>query len=206
MPRISAQRRDARRQQILDAALALFSENGFHQTGMAEIVAATRLSRGAVYLYFSSKDEIIEALADDRHASEALINLAAAEQTDALAALRSLVAAYARALVEPGAQARRRVSVHGWAEALRNDRVRAGVVEGVDAPRRLLAGVVSRAQEAGQIARDLDPDAIARTLIAIFQGFVLQASWGEPVDFDACLKTVERMLDGLSTAQASASP
>ena len=121
MPRISAQRRDARRQQILDAALALFSENGFHQTGMAEIVAATRLSRGAVYLYFSSKDEIIEALADDRHASEALINLAAAQETDALAALRSLVAAYARALVEPGAQARRRVSVHGWAEALRNE-------------------------------------------------------------------------------------
>ena len=77
---------------------------------------------------------------------------------------------------------------------------------GRTAPRRLLAGVVSRAQEAGQIACDLDPDAIARTLIAIFQGFVLQASWGEPVDFDACLKTVERMLDGLSTAQAGASP
>jgi AcrR family transcriptional regulator len=66
MPKISELRRESRREQILEAALACFSENGFHQTGMADIVRRSGMSHGAVYVYFSSKDDIIEALADDR--------------------------------------------------------------------------------------------------------------------------------------------
>ncbi|HMN72633.1 MAG TPA: helix-turn-helix domain-containing protein [Rhodoblastus sp.] len=203
MPRISAARKDERRRQILDAALALFARDGFHQVGMSEIVAACGLSRGAVYLYFASKDALIEALADDRHAAEALLNADALRQADPLAALRALVSAYARALVEPGAEARRRVSVHGWAEALRSERVRASIVEGVDVPRRLVAGLVTRAQAAGRLAADLDADAVARTLIAVFQGFVLQASWGEPLDPAACVAVVERMIDGLAAGKGT---
>jgi AcrR family transcriptional regulator len=82
MPKISDAKRDARRRQILDAALACFSEAGFHQTGMADIVRRSGLSRGAVYLYFSSKDDIIEALAVDRHRNEAALNATALANAD----------------------------------------------------------------------------------------------------------------------------
>ena len=54
----------------LQAALACFAEDGFHQTGMADIVRRSGMSHGAVYGYFQSKDEIIEALADDRHGND----------------------------------------------------------------------------------------------------------------------------------------
>ena len=54
--------------------LECFSENGFHQTGMADIVRRSGMSHGAVYVHFESKDDIIEALADDRHQSEAELN------------------------------------------------------------------------------------------------------------------------------------
>ncbi len=74
MPKISDRQRESRRQQILEAALACFSANGFHQTGMADIVRQSGLSHGAVYLYFQSKDDLIEALADDRHRREAVLN------------------------------------------------------------------------------------------------------------------------------------
>ena len=46
---------------------------GSHQTGMADIVRRSGLSHGAVYLYFPSKDDIIEALAVDRYRSEAAL-------------------------------------------------------------------------------------------------------------------------------------
>ena len=72
MPKISEMRRESRREQILQAALACFSEDGFHQTGMADIVRRSGMSHAAVYGYFQSKDEIIEALADDRHQGEAI--------------------------------------------------------------------------------------------------------------------------------------
>ena len=61
----------------------------------------------------------------------------------------------------------------------------------------MIVSIVERAQHQRLIRKDVSADAVARTLIALFQGFVLQASWGEPIDVDACVATVERMLDGL---------
>src|ERR1700749_2980259 len=135
MPKISQAKRGARQQQILDAALACFSENGFHQTGMADIVRRSGLSHGAVYLYFQSKDDLIEALAVDRHRQEALLNAAAGHGDDPLEGLHALLRGYAQALTDPAGEPMRRVGVNGWAEALRNERVRASVIEGIDLPR-----------------------------------------------------------------------
>jgi AcrR family transcriptional regulator len=202
MPKISQAQRDARRHQVLEAALACFSENGFHQTGMADIVKRSGLSHGAVYLYFQSKDDIIEALAVDRHRQEAILNAAAADRSeDPITALRGLVRAYARWLTDPGAEQTQRVSVNGWSEALRNERVRSGVIDGIDAPRRMITDLIEPAQSKGLWDRKANPDAVARTLIALFQGFLLQKVWNEPLDIDAILDTVDRMLTALAAAE-----
>ena len=199
MPKISEAQRDARQHQILDAALACFSENGFHQTGMADIVRRSGLSHGAVYLYFQSKDDLIEALADDRHRREAVLNSVARGSGDPVDGLHALVRAYVRWLTDPAGEARRRVGIHGWAEALRNRRVRTGVVEGIDIPRALIVALVERAQHDGVIKRDIGADAIARVLIAIFQGFVLQKCWGEDFDVAACMAAVDGVVEGFRT-------
>ena len=206
MPKITQAQRDARQHQILDAALACFSENGFHQTGMADIVKRSGLSHGAVYLYFQSKDDIIEALAVDRHRQEAILSAAADKVGDPIAALRALVRAYARWLTDPVAEQTQRVSVNGWSEALRNERVHAGVIEGIDAPRQMITDLIERAQSKGLWDRDANPDAVARTLIALFQGFLLQKVWNEPFDIDVIAGTIERMLMALATTERPIKP
>lgn len=55
-------RAEARPDEVLDAALALFTEKGFAATRVEEIAARAGLSKGAVYLYFPSKEAIIEGL------------------------------------------------------------------------------------------------------------------------------------------------
>jgi len=56
-------RRAAKRpDEVLDAALALFVENGFARTRVEDIAARAGLSKGAVYLYFPSKEAILEGL------------------------------------------------------------------------------------------------------------------------------------------------
>ena len=205
MPKISQQRRDARRQQILDAALACFSEDGFHQTGMAEIVRRSGLSHGAVYGYFPGKDDIIAALADDRHRGEALLNAAALQEGDPNEGLRRLVRAYGAWLGDAEGGPRRRVGVHGWAEALRSAPVRAIVVAGIDGPRAAITALIERGQRTGQISGALSADAVASTLIALFQGMVLQVCWGERIDVDACLAAVDHMLLGI-VANGSPAP
>jgi AcrR family transcriptional regulator len=208
LPKISDLKRNTRRQQVLDAALACFSENGFHQTGMADIVQRSGMSHGAVYGYFQSKDDIIEALADDRHAGEALLNSLGKQKEDPIEAIQEIVRAYAHWLIEPDGGPRRRVSVHGWAEALRSERVRARVVEGIDSPRSMIAGIIEKAQREGRMSRSLSAEAIARSFVALFQGLVLQVTWGEKIDVAACVAIVDRMLEGLGhfEPQAKARP
>lgn len=53
-----------RRQQILDAAETVFSEQGFNDARMDDIVVESGLSKGALYWYYKSKDAIIMALLD----------------------------------------------------------------------------------------------------------------------------------------------
>jgi AcrR family transcriptional regulator len=200
LPKISEMRREARRQQILQAALACFSEDGFHQTGMADIVRRSGMSHGAVYGYFQSKDEIIEALADDRHQGEAILNSTTQRIEDPIEGLRELVRGYANGLIDPAGSQRRRVAVHGWAEALRNPRVHARIVEGIDIPRSLIVGLVEQAQRIGRLSDDLSADAVARCFVALFQGFVLQVVWGEDVDVESCVAALDRMLQGLANS------
>ncbi|WP_421761932.1 TetR/AcrR family transcriptional regulator [Devosia sp.] len=55
-------RAEARPDEVLDAALALFIENGFAATRVEDIAKRAGLSKGAVYLYFPSKEALLEGL------------------------------------------------------------------------------------------------------------------------------------------------
>ena len=55
-------RKDARPQEILDAALAVFAEKGFAAARMDEIATRAGVSKGTIYLYFESKEAVFRAL------------------------------------------------------------------------------------------------------------------------------------------------
>ncbi|HVU15022.1 MAG TPA: TetR/AcrR family transcriptional regulator [Phototrophicaceae bacterium] len=52
------------RERILDAALNVFSNKGYHDTKMDEIVEASDTSKGAIYFYFPNKERLFLALVD----------------------------------------------------------------------------------------------------------------------------------------------
>jgi len=58
----SSERAEARRNQILNAALLVFAQHGFAAARMDDIVEASGLSKGALYWYFESKEALILAL------------------------------------------------------------------------------------------------------------------------------------------------
>jgi AcrR family transcriptional regulator len=55
-------RKDARPAELLDAALAEFFEKGFAAARLEDIAQRAGVSKGTVYLYFDSKDDMFEAL------------------------------------------------------------------------------------------------------------------------------------------------
>jgi len=63
-------RKDARPQEILEAALAVFAEKGFAAARMAEIAARAHVAKGTIYLYYPSKEAVFKALLQDMLASQ----------------------------------------------------------------------------------------------------------------------------------------
>jgi len=64
-PRTADQNREirqARQEQILQAARQVFAAQGFHNTRMSDIAQATGVSQGTLYHYFRSKDELFLAV------------------------------------------------------------------------------------------------------------------------------------------------
>ena len=57
-----------RKQEILDAAAALFSQKGFDQTSITDIIERVGVARGTVYYHFKSKEDVMDALIE-RHAA-----------------------------------------------------------------------------------------------------------------------------------------
>ena len=55
-------RKEARPGELLDAALELFVEKGFAATRVEEVAARAGVSKGTLFLYFASKDELFKAV------------------------------------------------------------------------------------------------------------------------------------------------
>ena len=53
-------RKEARPQELLDAALALFVQKGFAATRAEEVAAQAGVSKGTLYLYYPSKEELLK--------------------------------------------------------------------------------------------------------------------------------------------------
>ena len=213
MPKITEAKREGRRQQILDAALRCFSRDGFHNTTTADIVRESGVSQGTLYAYFATKDDIIAALADDRHQGEAMINALAQSEQDPIRGLRALIDLYGEGLGDPRRLDMRRVGVQGWSEALRNARIRASTLEGLTTVREAIVRLLERGQASGQIRAEIDPEAFARTLMAMFQGLVLQVVWGAAADLNGCGQVIHHMIasslltaEGRASFEAAASP
>lgn len=98
-------RAEARPDEVLDAALTAFAEKGYARATMDDIARRAGLSKGAVYLYFPSKQHLLEGLvrrAVQPVADGALAGLSGPVD-DPRAALAGLLRALGSALSRPGA-------------------------------------------------------------------------------------------------------
>ena len=195
MPRVSPEYKDRRRADILTAARACFAKNGFAGTTLQDVFAESGLSAGCVYGYFQSKDELVLAIAEDRHADER--EALGVDEEDAIAALQAVMDRFFKAYLGKSADDKRRISLITWAEALFNERVHASVRDGVDEPRAKLAALLRRGQREKRIRANLDADAMAVCMVAMLQGLVLQKEWDPSLSSAAVGKACGDLIESL---------
>jgi AcrR family transcriptional regulator len=172
VPRVSEQHLAARRQQILDAARTCFLRNGLHTTSMQDLIREADLSVGAVYRYFSSKNEIINAIAEEVAGGLAAAFGAIFDEEPAL----PLPEAMSRALAAMEGQIAINfpLAVQVWGEATLDPAIGAIVAQRYLGLRETFARLARRARDRGELAADADIDGVAAALLGMIPGYALQ--------------------------------
>lgn len=190
MARVSQQHLDARRRQILDGATRCFARNGFHATSMQDVLREVDLSAGAVYRYFSGKEELIGAIVTEvldtvREAFEDAARESPPAPPDVLIG-QVMERVLGTEFVEGAAAGGQfpRLLVQVWTETLRNESLSVLLRDGYERVHTAWIKIVEGYQAAGLMRADIPAEDVARTMIATAQGFVAQqALFGEvPVE------------------------
>ena len=175
MPRVTPAHEQQIRDRILAAAGRVFSAKGFHSSTIADVVRESGLSVGAIYTYFSSKEELFRRSCDQlssRGLDELAERLAAATSTRER---MSIAIAFYVETIDAFAGGPGQVSlVQAWAEADREPSVRETLV----ARRERMVGVaqllLGQGIAAGELPAWLDVSAVARGFLALLDGLLLQ--------------------------------
>lgn len=197
MPKVSEEHLEARRQQIIDAAVQCFARSGIHGTSLDDIRLAADLSRGAVYHYFKSKEDIIDALRErSLEEDEQLMEDSKESRPDLPLWLRTLDKGMKRNLNTPGG-VDTRVAMFLWAEALLNERVLNSQRELFKPWRETMPGMIKQSQDDGDVNPDLDPEAVIFVMASIMIGATAQLAW-EPQahDIEAAVEVAEALFTG----------
>jgi len=190
---------EERKNQILEAAIAVFASLGFQQTRMDDIASHAGLSKGALYLYYKSKDAIIGALLKYFFAQELkrLQGFVAAERQESIAKqIMFLTRQLASAM--QWMEKLMPIAFEFYALAGRDKEVRQFLQDYYKVYRGELASLVQRGIERGEF-RDVDANATAITLTALYEGLALlyflepQARvWNEQIE-----TSVHLLLEGI---------
>ncbi|MEX0859309.1 MAG: TetR/AcrR family transcriptional regulator [Cucumibacter sp.] len=154
----------ARPDEVLDAALDLFIDKGFVATRVEDIAKRAGISKGAVYLYFPSKEAILEGLV--RRAivpvTENVASMAAGYDGSIREAITIAFAMIAMRLADPRMLAIPRLIMHevtrfpGLAKMYRE--------EVIDKARPILEALIAKGIARGEF-RPVDPDLTVRSII-----------------------------------------
>ncbi|MGW1619545.1 TetR/AcrR family transcriptional regulator [Streptomyces sp. NPDC002172] len=174
MPKVSQEYLDARRAEILSAARRCFVRNGFHATTVQDVLTETGLSTGAVYRYFSGKQDMIVAIAEENLGEVVAEVRKLANQRPTVGigeALTDLFEVIKAKHAENGFAA---LTLLVWSESLYipalTERINATIAEACSE----IVKIVREHQNAGTLPLGASADELAQLIATIVPGFILQ--------------------------------
>lgn len=195
MAKVTQAHVDARRADILEAAMELFATRGSEQTSMQEVAAAAGLSTGAIYRYFASKDDLLREVFEETTANiRATFADESAKATSPLDAIKR-VGRRVLTFEDCGDPAMHLATTLGSKQDPEHWGLRHRAMT-LDTLAQLEV-LVRAGQDAGEINPALDPAATAQLLYMIVPGTAaLWTELGESPDIDRLMETVGQLLTG----------
>jgi AcrR family transcriptional regulator len=162
---------DERKYQILNAAEEVFTKKGFDLARMDDIAEETGLSKGTLYLYFKSKDELIIAILD--RIFEGIFKQLAARKNSELSAAEA-IAQFTEEAIRDYKRMMRIIPIayEFLALAFRNKTVQKALQQYFRHYMDVLVPLIQRGIDNGEF-RHVNPEEVAIAAGAIYEGTML---------------------------------
>ena len=195
MPKVSDEYRVAKRTEIAEAALRAFRKQGFHESSMADIIAESGLSAGAIYGHYASKSEIVVEVAT-RIVGRRLLDIKMLENAEPMPSPGALVAVLMRGMVADLGDTG--IMVQLWGAGVTDSRLAAlgaGVVDRLFGAYRAYISLWHQRQHGlEKAAADALAQIQAPVFVSVCQGFILQSAILEGFDAESFFASVEATL------------
>jgi AcrR family transcriptional regulator len=184
------------KEKIIQAAIESFSQTGFDRTKMEDIAKRLGLSKGTIYLYFKSKEDLFVAICEH--------NIHKSDKEDAgLFVRKENVASDAEQIydnIRRREQGNDKVMLEMVAESARNPKLRKSMYElHVKVHDHVMQGVRAKIEE-GFLKKDADAASLAIALVALYDGLAVNRMLGisDAANKKAWVAMIKAMIAGSS--------
>jgi AcrR family transcriptional regulator len=198
MPKVGKEHKQSRKRQILQAAAECFGEQGFHQTSMRDICKKAELSTGAVYNYFSGKDDIIETMAEVSRNNIKDLFQDITETDTRNQAIEKIFQKLYDITVYQKENNQLNMNIHFWSEALRSEKIKSILEESSRNMTSEILGRLKNSNTKGNHSKLSDKQVVNLILMA-YQGLVLQLALTDDENEKEYFEPLSTLLTNQST-------
>jgi len=174
LPKVTSMYKAEVKEKIVQAAIESFTQTGFDRTKMEDIAKRLGLSKGTIYLYFKSKEDLFFAICE--------YNIQKGDNEDAgLFIRKENVVSDAEQIydnIRRREQGNDRVMLEMVAESARNPKLRKAMYElHVKVHEHVMEGVKNKIEQ-GFLRKDVDAISLAIALVALYDGLAVNRMLG----------------------------
>jgi TetR/AcrR family transcriptional repressor of uid operon len=194
-PKVTSQYKTEIREKIVDAAIITFSKHGYDRTKMDDIAETANLSKGTIYLYFKSKEELFYAISENNiKALKEQLSVLFAKGEDLISDSQKFYVNFRKTSEQSD-----KVFLETIAESSRNQRLREMLYHQRMKVLDIVTEYLKLQIKKGFFRTDIDVDAIAIGLVSLYDGLSISKiiGIGEAQNKKSWNETIRAILSSL---------
>jgi AcrR family transcriptional regulator len=175
MPRVSPEYEQAQKKRIMDGAASVFAQYGYRSTTIDQICQALQLSKGAIYGYFKSKEELFVSVLQAIYEQRFTVFSTSCHSEDPISIKFEKILDHLANLMCHDDYVFIRLSMEGFLESDHIPNLKTIKADSYQRFYGLLYGLLQEGQLAGEINADLNLASVTAVLIAVADGLMLHS-------------------------------
>jgi AcrR family transcriptional regulator len=188
---------DLMREQIIDQAMVVFGQKGYHYTSLSDVASQCGMARTSLYQYFKNKDEIFaevvkKVLDDIEDECRPILN-----QSDLTAVdkIKTIFGHFVTQYQDEKYKIRILLDIRVIMKMKKQNRLN-GIADRIESFRQLFLPLLNEGMQKKEI-KDVDAESMSSTLYNLLESLWSKVSFYKDSNFQLYLRSLHILIDGL---------